>query len=405
MNSFTIRRTLPPAAAPIPLINIFFGVIGLFRGKRAVADFEQQLRLFHQVRHCRTVSSGKAALTLLLEALHELNPERDEVLIPAYTCYSVPSAIVRAGLKVRLCDLAPDSLDFDYQQLEQLLDNPALLAVIPTHLYGMPADVARTRKMAGTRGVYVVEDAAQAMGGVWNGSRLGTLGDAAILSLGRGKAFSTVEGGVILTDSKVIGRVVDRKVDAVAPCTIAGQVVKIVYAAAISLLVHPLLYWLPKSLPFLKLGETHFDPTFPVTGFSGAQAGLARNWSSRLSEFRKSRNKKTVRYAACHGFPLPNGLLSPPDLIRFPVLVQSRDIKRRLLGNPELQWLGVADAYPDSIDGIADLDTGSKPGTFPAAGNVARRLLTLPLHGFVSEADQNRIAGLIREVEQPRNRV
>ncbi|MBW4056654.1 MAG: aminotransferase DegT, partial [Proteobacteria bacterium] len=247
--SFAIRRTLPPAAVPIRPGDILSGFIAMFRGNKAVADFEQQLCCFYQVRHCRAVSSGKAALTLILEALHELNPECDEVLIPAYTCYSVPSAIVRAGLKVRLCDLAPGSLDFDYQQLDGLLDNQRTLCVIPTHLYGMPSDVERVMKIAGKRGVYVVEDAAQAMGGEWNGSKLGTLGDAAVFSLGRGKAFSTVAGGIILTDNELIGRAVNRKADAAAASGFTDQMKKMLYAVAISLLVHPLIYWLPKSLP------------------------------------------------------------------------------------------------------------------------------------------------------------
>ena len=75
------------------------------------------------MKHCFLVSSGKAALTLILQALKELHPERNEVLIPAFTCYSVPSSIVRAGLKVKLCDISPDTLDFDYNQLEKILND------------------------------------------------------------------------------------------------------------------------------------------------------------------------------------------------------------------------------------------------------------------------------------------
>lgn len=399
--SFAIRRTLPPAAAPIPMKNIVSGVIGMFRGSKAVADFEQELRHFYGVRHCRAVSSGKAALTLLLEALHQLNPERDEVLIPAYTCYSVPSAIVRAGLKVRLCDLAPDSLDLDFRQLGVLLDNPRILCVVPTHLYGMPSDVKRIRSMAGNRGVYVVEDAAQAMGGEWNGSRQGTLGDAAIFSLGRGKAFSTVDGGIILTNSHVIGNAVNRKVDAIAGGTVLDQLKKILFAVAISLLIHPILYWLPKSLPFLKLGETHFDPEFSMKKFTPFQAGLASDWWENLWKSQKARGKNAARYAGRYGILLSEACSSVPDLIRFPVLTKNREAKLRLLGNRELQSLGVADAYPDSIDGIVGLDTGGVAGRFPEAKKVADRLLTLPVHCFVREDDQSRIAGVIGNEIKP----
>src|SRR6056297_3542573 len=124
-----IGRTLPPAASPIGWHSLVCGLAGLLSGGAAKERFRDELRGYFAVRHCVMVSSGKAALTLILKSLHQLYPDRDEVLIPAYTCYSVPSAIVRAGLKVRLCDLAPDKLDFNHEQLRPLLDNSKLLCV------------------------------------------------------------------------------------------------------------------------------------------------------------------------------------------------------------------------------------------------------------------------------------
>src|SRR5204862_4995012 len=116
-----IGRTLPPAATPIGIREIISGVCGIFRGQRELDRFESELKEHFGVKHCFLVSSGKAALTLILLALKELSLDRDEVLIPAFTCYSVPSSVVRAGLRIRLCDLRPDSLDFDFDQLSTLL--------------------------------------------------------------------------------------------------------------------------------------------------------------------------------------------------------------------------------------------------------------------------------------------
>jgi len=116
-----IGRTLPPAASPIYPRDILSGIKGVFRGKRELNRFQSELKEYFGVKHCFLVSSGKAALTLILKALHKIHPDRDEVLIPAFTCYSVPSAIVRAGLKVRLCDISPDTLDFDFNQLDKIL--------------------------------------------------------------------------------------------------------------------------------------------------------------------------------------------------------------------------------------------------------------------------------------------
>ena len=119
-----LKRTLPPAASPIYPKDIISGLKGLVRGQRELERFKEEIRDYFGTKHCFLLSSGKAALTLILRALKDMHPHRDEVLIPAFTCYSVPSAIVRAGLKVRLCDINPDTLDFDFDQLSKILNQP-----------------------------------------------------------------------------------------------------------------------------------------------------------------------------------------------------------------------------------------------------------------------------------------
>ena len=195
-----IGRTLPPAAAPLSLRDLYSGLQGLITGARAEEQARQELQAYFQKKHCFLVSSGKAALTLILLALKDLHPDRDQVLIPAFTCYSVPSAIVRAGLKIELCDIDSETLDFDFAQMEQKLANPRLLCVIPTHLFGLPADVDRVRRVKKDGDISIVEDAAQAIGSEARGTKLGTLGDVGFFSLGRGKALTAVEGGIIVTD-------------------------------------------------------------------------------------------------------------------------------------------------------------------------------------------------------------
>jgi len=110
-----IQRTIPPAAAPVDLMSILHGIAGFFMGKRYIKKVESEIKSYFGVNHVFLVSSGKAGLALILQALKSLHPERNEVLIPAYTCFSVPSAIIKAGLKVSLCDIDPSTLDFDYE--------------------------------------------------------------------------------------------------------------------------------------------------------------------------------------------------------------------------------------------------------------------------------------------------
>jgi len=392
-----IGRTLPPAAVPLNFTDIAAGVAGLFWGDKTVARFQEELRDHFRVRHCFAVSSGKAALVLILQALHELSPEKDEVLIPAYTCYSVPSAIVRAGLKIRLCDLAPNSLDFDFGRLEEQLDNPRLLCVIPTHLFGFPADVERVKSLIKQRGIFVVEDAAQAMGGEWQGKKMGTSGDVALFSLGRGKSFSTTEGGIILTDNELIGWAIKQRLSAISSYGTFDLLKLILYSVALSVLIHPLIYWLPKSFPFLKLGETHFDPSFPIRKLSSFQAGMAKVWKRKIEHLKEIRSINAGRIADQGIWPLgvPTGAI--PDLIRYPVLIEDAEAKKRILIESEKLGLGISDGYPDSIDGIRELRFMFDINEFPAAKDVAKRIVSLPVHAFVREYDILQIVQLLRK--------
>lgn len=394
--AYRIGRTLPPAAAPLGFKDILCGLGGLMRGTKAIERFESELKDHFKVRYCYTVSSGKAALVLILQALHELFPERDEVLIPAYTCYSVPSAIVKAGLGVRLCDVTPDTLDFNYDCLAQELKNPRLLAVVPTHLFGLPADVARVKDMVRERGICVVEDAAQAMGAEWKGRKLGIAGDAGLFSMSRGKAFSTVEGGVILTDDQRIGRSIGKNLEAIEEYGAIDRLKLFLYALALTVLIHPVLYWLPKSLPFLKLGETIFDPAFPIRRLSAFQAGLARGWRKRIKSFRRRRAANLERLAGAGIVPAGIPGVGRPDLIRAPFLCWDSECKRRTLEKSEEMGLGIADGYPDSIDGIAELGYQDDGKGYPGAKEIAERLVTLPVHPFVKERDIEKIVKQLR---------
>ena len=97
-----IQRTIPPAAAPIELKSLLHGLSGIFMGYKYRGKIEGEIKRYFGVKHVFLASSGKAALAVILLALKSLSNKK-EVLISAYTCFSVPSAIVKAGLKVSLC--------------------------------------------------------------------------------------------------------------------------------------------------------------------------------------------------------------------------------------------------------------------------------------------------------------
>jgi len=371
------------------------------RGAAEVRRFEGELIACHGSDHVFLVSSGKAALYLILKALKRLHPGRDEVVIPAYTCYSVPSAILRAGLRVRLCDIDADTLDFDRALLAGILTERAdrLLVVVPTHLFGLPADVPAIREITDGTAVTVVEDAAQALGGRSQGRPLGTLGDVGFFSLGRGKALTTVEGGVILTSNGDLAAALTEELALFGGYTAQEILGLSVQAVAMALLMDPRLFWLPKAFPFLRLGETHFDTGFALKRMSGFQAGLARGWQKRLARDASARRRHTGVWAEALKGTGDLGQPEPPGpveaLLRYPLLVADPDRRQAILSESERLGLGVMTAYPEPLDRLPVLKPHTHSPDCPGALQVARQLVTLPVHPYVTGRDRQRIRSLL----------
>ncbi len=164
------------------------------------ADLGAALARFLGVPAVQVECSGTAALVVALTALRERAPGRDEVIAPAYTCPLVALAAAHCGLRLRVCDLRPASLDLCPQALAALC-GPRTLAVLPTHLAGRVADVAPVRAIAHAAGARVIEDAAQALGArEAGGACIGTTtgSDMVFFSLAVGKGLTIYEGGALV---------------------------------------------------------------------------------------------------------------------------------------------------------------------------------------------------------------
>lgn len=189
-----MARELPPTAGlPLRLTDLWPGR----------APFAERVAQWLGVDPLQLECSGTAAMVVALRAMHRLRPQRDEVIVPAWTCPLVALAIHRAGLKPRLCDLTPNHFDIDAAQLGALAGERTL-AIVPTHLAGRIADVNLVLDVAHRVGAYVLEDAAQALGAQQDGRSVGLLGDAGFFSLAVGKGLTLFEGGLLLTRDPVL---------------------------------------------------------------------------------------------------------------------------------------------------------------------------------------------------------
>jgi perosamine synthetase len=383
-----IQRTLPPAAAPVSLRSIFHGLKTLLSGENETGKRLEELKAYFSVKHTFFVSSGKAGLYVILTALKSLSLEKRQVVIPAYTCFSVPSAIVKAGLEVVLCDIDPETFDFDYGELESVL-NEKTLCVIPNHLFGIPADMDRIREICAQGKIFIVEDAAQAMGGTYRGRKLGTLGDVGFFSLGRGKNITCGGGGIVVTDSDDIAEAVSRehrKLD--SPCFFE-DVKDLCTLLLMKIFLHPSLYWLPAGIPFLELGQTFFHDDFPVRRLSRMKVAILKDWRDQLERLNRQRSLMTASWITRLGLRGKRMEFAP--CLRMPVLADSTCAREKLHSTSVRRGLGLSTLYPSPINEIAQLRGRWDGKAFVSAKRVSERLLTLPTHAFVSEKDQDEI--------------
>ena len=165
-------------------------------GSGYCGDLTQCAAEFLETQSVQVECSGTASFIVALTTLHRLSGRRI-VVVPAYTCPLIALAVAQCGLELRVCDLAPGSIDFDAAQLATLCDR-GTLAVMPTHLGGRVADVDTASAIAHRVGAFVIEDAAQALGARRRGRALGFDGDVGFFSLAVGKGLTTYEGGLLV---------------------------------------------------------------------------------------------------------------------------------------------------------------------------------------------------------------
>ena len=201
------RHELPPTAGlPLTLADLRPGAATL------AADIAVQIGVPALQLEC----SGTACLLITLIALRELRPERRRVVVPAFTCPLVAIAVHQAGLELQLCDVRPGHFDMDSEALRAACDEQTL-AIIPTHLAGRIADVDDALAVAHSVGAYVIEDAAQTLGGRRNGASIGLTGDVGFFSLAAGKGLSIYEGGLLLVRDHGLRKHLDQTSKRIVP--------------------------------------------------------------------------------------------------------------------------------------------------------------------------------------------
>src|ERR1700730_10453214 len=173
-----------------------------FAGGPFVTRFEEDFAVYCDSKYAIGVGSGTEALWFALLALG-VGPG-DEVITVPNSFMATAEAITYCGAKPVFVDVDKRTYNMDPAGLDEVV-TPRTKAIIPVHLFGQPADMDPIVEFARKRGLFVVEDAAQAHGAVYKGRKVGTLGDVACFSFYPGKNLGAFgEAGAVVTNSEEI---------------------------------------------------------------------------------------------------------------------------------------------------------------------------------------------------------
>jgi dTDP-4-amino-4,6-dideoxygalactose transaminase len=321
-----------------------------------VQAFESEFAVYCGVRHCIGVSNGLDALELILRGYGIGGG--DEVIVPANTFIATWLAVSRTGAVP--VPVEPSELTHTIQAgpVEKAISSRTR-AVVPVHLYGLPADMKPICDVARRHGLKVIEDAAQAHGARYRGSRIGGIGDAAAFSFYPGKNLGGFgDGGAVVTDD---AELTDR-------------------------------------LRLLRNYGSAIKYRHEIVGFNARldelQAAILRVKLARLDDWNRRRREIAARYR--------DALSQAPSLILPHVAEKVEPVwhlfvirhSRRDELQQHLSRTGVATLIhypiPPHLSG-AYADRGFKGGDFPITERVAASALSLPIGPHLTPEMQERV--------------
>ena len=332
----------------------------LIGGKYAKA-FEQSFADYVGVKNCVGVGNGTDALYIALKALGI--SDGDEVITVANTFIATSEAITMTGARVVFVDCDKDTYNIDVDKLERAITDKTK-AIIPVHLYGQPADMGKIKDVAKKHNLYVVEDAAQAHGAEYNGQRVGTIGDVACFSFFPGKNLGAYgDAGAIVTNNDELGR---------------------------------------KARMFANHGRIEkYNHEFEGTNsrLDGLQAAILDVKLKHLDGWTERR--RTI--ARMYDEGLKDIVITPnvlPDLKHvyhlYVIRIESRDRVKKLLAE---KGIATGIHYPIPLPFLTAYSyLGHKPADFPVAYSLKDEILSLPIHGDMTDEQDEYVISCLKDI-------
>ena len=327
----------------------------------AVKRFESAVAAYVGVPHAISCASGSDALLVALMALG-LRPG-DEVVTTAYSFFSTASAITRLGLSVKFADIDPGTFNLTPATLGEAL-TPNTKAVIAVHLFGQTCDIAEIAGMCRTRGIRLIEDAAQSLGASFQGKMAGAFGDIGCYSFFPSKNLGGFgDGGMMVTRDAALA----------------------------------------EQMSILRLHgakpKYHHRQVGINSRLDTLQAALLEVKLAHLDSYAAGRQRNARLYrellAGVEGISLPDELPGAVHVYnQFCVRTHARDALRKALAD---QGIGAEVYYPIPLH-LQECfrDLGYKEGDFPIAEECAKTSMALPIFGELAESELREVAGAVR---------
>jgi dTDP-4-amino-4,6-dideoxygalactose transaminase len=330
---------------------------GYIMGAR-LESFERKVADFIGVRHALGVADGSDALFLALKAM-DIGPG-DEVITATNSFIASAWVVVAVGAKPVLVDVAED-FNIDPARVEAAI-TPRTRAIIPVHLTGRPAPMDEINALAARHGLFVLEDAAQAIGARYRGKRVGGLGTAAGFSLHPLKNLGVYgDGGLITTDD-----------DALA-------------AKLLKLRNHGL-----RNRDECEIWGFNSRLDTMQAAFAEIKLGYLDGWNIRC---RAIANTYAAGLAACVQVPVDQAW---EECVYHNFVIRT-DRRDALMAHLLQNGVDTRVHYPIPIhlqDAAKDL--GYKPGDFPNAERYAKTMISLPIYPELTDVEVAHVVVSVR---------
>jgi perosamine synthetase len=166
-------------------------------------EFERAVAAYVGASHAVAVNSGTSGLHLSIRALGI--GEGDEIIVPSFAFIAAANAIRYERAKPVFVDIDPEMLNLDPQRIEAAITSRTR-AILVVHTFGCPAELSEINRIAHRHGLFVIEDACEAIGAEYDGRKVGVQGEVGVFGFYPNKQITTGEGGVVVTRDPDIAR-------------------------------------------------------------------------------------------------------------------------------------------------------------------------------------------------------